>query len=215
MRRFLEFATAAVLTAAFAGGALAQTPAAPAAAGASAAKAAAQEDLAPGPAQGGIQGQNIFDVKPEVKRDASNDPGYMEQSNGERNRVQPGNNAPMWRGVQAGKEGYSSLPKSQAPEAGILIQAPVQYPGSRLTTAGEAWRQVRNHWIIPYGAALAAAGCAEKEQTASGTKSDTAPHVGTNRPFVASGWKPGDKTSWEQQLKTRTVQGQNDYAKVP
>jgi hypothetical protein len=63
--------------------------------------------------------------------------------------------------------------------------------------------------------ALALAGCAEKEQTAGGFKSDSAPFSGTNRPYVASGWKPGDKTSWEQQLKTRTVQGQNDYAKVP
>jgi formate dehydrogenase subunit gamma len=118
-----------------------------------------QDDPAPplapaAPAQGGIQGQNIFDVKPEVKPDASSDPAYMKQSNAERNRVQPGNNAPMWRGVQAGVEGYSSLEKSQAPEAGNLIQAPVQYPGSRLTTAGEAWRQVRNNRIIPYGGAL-------------------------------------------------------------
>jgi formate dehydrogenase subunit gamma len=104
--------------------------------------------------QGGIQGQNIFDVKPEVKPDASADPKYMQQNNAERNRVQPGNNAPMWRGVARGVEGYSSLPRSQAPEAGVLIQAPVQYPGSRLTTAGEAWRQVRNNWIIPYGGAL-------------------------------------------------------------
>ncbi|MDB5875422.1 MAG: putative formate dehydrogenase subunit precursor [Ramlibacter sp.] len=106
------------------------------------------------PAHDGIQGQNIFDVKPEVKPDASSDPKYMQQSNGERNKVQPGNNAPMWRGVASGMEGYSSLPRSEAPEAGILIQAPVQYPGSRMTTAGEAWRQVRNNWIIPYGAAL-------------------------------------------------------------
>ena len=56
----------------------------------------------PVPAQaapGGIQGQNIFDVKPEVKRDASSEPGYMEQNNGQRNAVQPGNNAPAWRGV--------------------------------------------------------------------------------------------------------------------
>jgi formate dehydrogenase subunit gamma len=51
-------------------------------------------------------------------------------------------------------EGTTSLPKSQAPEAGVLIQAQAQYPGSRLTTAGEAWRQVRNNWIIPYGGAL-------------------------------------------------------------
>jgi formate dehydrogenase subunit gamma len=106
------------------------------------------------PSQGGIQGQNIFDVKPEVKPDASSDPNYLKQSNGERNKVQPANNAPMWRGVAAGVQGFSSLPKSQAPEAGNLIQAPVQYPGSRFTTAGEAWRQVRNNWIIPYGGAL-------------------------------------------------------------
>jgi formate dehydrogenase subunit gamma len=116
----------------------------------------APEDPAPPPgatapaAPGGIQGQNIFDVKP----DASSDPKYMSQNNAERNKVQPGNNAPMWRGVAGGMEGFSSLPKSQAPEAGVLIQAPVQYPGSRMTTAGEAWRQVRNNWIIPYGGAL-------------------------------------------------------------
>ena len=115
-----------------------------------------QDDLPPptAPSKGGIQGQNIFDVKPEVKPDASSAPDYMKQNNGQRNAVQPGNNSPMWRGVAAGVEGFTSLPKSQAPEAGNLIQAQVQYPGSRLTTAGEAWRQVRNNWIIPYGGAL-------------------------------------------------------------
>ena len=101
-------------------------------------------------ATGGIQSQNIFQVKP----DASADPQYAEQSNGERMKVQPGNNAPMWRQVGQGVTGYSSLPKTQAPEAGNLIQPFVQYPGSRFTNAGEAWRQVRNQWIIPYGAAL-------------------------------------------------------------
>ena len=159
MSRFLEFAAAAVLTAAFAGGALAQsTTAAPAGGGSTTTAPAARvapEDLPPPQAApGGIQGQNIFEVKPEVKRDASSEPGYMDQNNGQRNRVQPGNNAPMWRGVQGGMDGYSSLPKSQAPEAGNLIQAPVQYPGTRFVTAGEAWRQVRNHWLIPYGGAL-------------------------------------------------------------
>jgi len=97
-----------------------------------------------------VQSVNIQDVKP----DASDQPGYAEQTNGERAKVQPGNNAPMWRQVQQGLEGYSSLPKSQAPEAGVLIQPTVQYPGSVKTTAGEAWRQVRNQWIIPYGGAL-------------------------------------------------------------
>ncbi|MFN7154087.1 MAG: formate dehydrogenase subunit gamma [Acidovorax sp.] len=105
---------------------------------------------APAAAPGGIQSQNIFEVKP----DASADPKYAEQTNGERAKVQPGNNAPMWRQVGQGVTGYSSLPQSQAPEAGNLIQPFVQYPGSRVTNAGEAWRQVRNNWIIPYGAAL-------------------------------------------------------------
>lgn len=99
---------------------------------------------------GAIKSQNILDVKP----DASAEPGYATQSNGERAKVQPGNNAPMWRQVGSGVTGYSSLPRAQASEAGNLIQPFVQYPGSRLTNAGEAWRQVRNNWIIPYGAAL-------------------------------------------------------------
>ncbi len=98
----------------------------------------------------GIQSQNIFEVKP----DASADPKYANQTNAERAKVQPGNNAPMWRQVGAGVTGYSSLPKSEAPEAGNLIQPFVQYPGSSLTNAGEAWRQVRNNWLIPYGGAL-------------------------------------------------------------
>ena len=91
---------------------------------------------------GGIKSQNIMEVKP----DASADPGYAKQTNAEREKVQPGNNAPMWRQVGAGATGYTSLP---TPEAGNLIQPFVQYPGSTLTNAGEAWRQVRNNWIIP------------------------------------------------------------------
>ena len=130
-------------------------------AGAAGAQAPAPSLPAPSPAAvmpvpgvpaavGGIQSQNIFEVKP----DASEVPGYANQANGERAKVQPGNNAPMWRQVGQGVTGYSSLPVSQAPEAGNLIQPFVQYPGSRLTNAGEAWRQVRNNWLIPYGGAL-------------------------------------------------------------
>lgn len=102
------------------------------------------------PTLGGVQGVNIFEVKP----DASSDPDYAKQTNAERAKVQPGNNAPMWRQIAAGVTGTSSLPKSEAPEAGNLIQPFVQYPGSRLTNAGEAWRQVRNNWLIPYGGSL-------------------------------------------------------------
>lgn len=112
--------------------------------------AAAQQTATTGGSLGGIQSANIFDVKP----DADQQPGYAEQTNGERARVQPGNNAPFWRQVNSGEPGYSSLPRTQAPEAGVLIQPFVQYPGSQYTTAGEAWRQVRNVWLIPYGGAL-------------------------------------------------------------
>jgi formate dehydrogenase subunit gamma len=94
-----------------------------------------------------VQSANIMDIHP----DASTDPNYAKQTNSERSKVQPGNNAPMWRQVGAGVNGTSSLPKSEAPEAGNLIQPFVQYPGSRVTNAGEAWRQVRNNWLIPYG----------------------------------------------------------------
>lgn len=103
-----------------------------------------------GTSMGAIQSANIFEVKP----DASQDPGYADQTNAERAKVQPGNNAPNWRLVNSGQPGYSSLPRSEAPEAGVLIQRFVQYPGSKYTSAGEAWRQVRNNWLIPYGGSL-------------------------------------------------------------
>jgi formate dehydrogenase subunit gamma len=123
------------------GGAMAQAPAA--APGVPAGTQATADS-------GGIKSQSIFEVKP----DASEEAGYAKQTNAERQQVQPGNNAPIWRQVGAGVTGFSSLPKSEAPEAGNLIQPFVQYPGSKVTNAGEAWRQVRNNWIIPYGGAM-------------------------------------------------------------
>jgi formate dehydrogenase subunit gamma len=73
-----------------------------------------------------------------------------EDSNAQRARSQPGNNAPMWRAVRD-QGGSTSLPGA---EQGVLIQPFTQYPGSRWTNAGEAWRQVRNDWLIPYGGSL-------------------------------------------------------------
>ncbi len=142
MRRFLLSMGLALATL----GAAAQTVA-PAATTAAPAAAAA-----PAPADNslGVKSANIFQIAP----GADADPKYKDQTNAERGQVQPGNNAPMWRAVGQGVTGYTSLPKSQAPEAGNLIQPFVQYPGSRLASAGESWRQVRNNIIIPYGAAL-------------------------------------------------------------
>jgi len=107
--------------------------------------------LASAPAQEGASASNPaggppagFVVQPEPKAD---------ESNAARAKTQPGNNAPFWRAVRnsGNEQGYTSLP---GPEKGTLIQRFVQYPGSRFTTAGEAWREVRNRWIIPYGASL-------------------------------------------------------------
>jgi formate dehydrogenase subunit gamma len=76
-----------------------------------------------------------------------------DESNAARAKSQPGNNAPFWRGVRESgvQKGISNLPGA---EKGVLIQPFVQYPGSARTNAGEAWRQVRNQWLIPYGGSL-------------------------------------------------------------
>jgi formate dehydrogenase subunit gamma len=76
-----------------------------------------------------------------------------DEGNAQRAKSQPGNNAPFWRAVRESghNAGVTNLPGA---EQGVLIQPFVQYPGSRFTNAGEAWRQVRNQWIIPYGGSL-------------------------------------------------------------
>ena len=75
--------------------------------------------------------------------------------------------------------------------------------------------------VLVFGAAtalaLALAACGEKPQKmdvsakqADGqawVKSDAA-----NPAFYASGWKVGDKTAWEEQLRQRN-QAQNDYVR--
>lgn len=64
---------------------------------------------------------------------------------------------------------------------------------------------------------LALAACGDKPQTSSGVKSDVASFQGVTGPgsvYNAPGWKPGDKTAWEQQLKTRLQNGQNEYNRI-
>jgi formate dehydrogenase subunit gamma len=76
-----------------------------------------------------------------------------DESNAQRGKSQPGNNAPFWRAVRESgtQEGVVNLPGA---EKGVLVQKFVDYPGSARTNAGEAWRQVRNRWLIPYGGSL-------------------------------------------------------------
>ena len=57
-------------------------------------------------------------------------------------------------------------------------------------------------------------GCAEKAQTAATKKSDGKPWDSAQTAYTAQGWKAGDQTSWEQQLKARS-QGQDEYSRAP
>ena len=58
------------------------------------------------------------------------------------------------------------------------------------------------------------AACGEKPQTSGGVKSDVAAFQGADNKFVNPGWKAGDKTSWEQGLKARAQNTQNEYSKL-
>src|SRR5690606_14777756 len=67
----------------------------------------------------------------------------------ERAVTQPGNNAPVWRSVQSGAPGATSLPGR---ETDVLIQPPARFLGQDVSsTAGEAWRQFRNGPVTFYG----------------------------------------------------------------
>lgn len=66
-------------------------------------------------------------------------------------------------------------------------------------------------------AMLSLAACAEKPQTldAASRKSDEPAWAVSSKAepaFAAPGWKAGDKTAWEAQIRARN-QAQNDYAR--
>jgi len=71
---------------------------------------------------------------------------------------------------------------------------------------------IRSAFIL--AAVLSLAACGEKPQTSSAAKRDTPAFQGTSNPYNAPGWTAGDKTSWEQQLKTRIQNSQNEYNRV-
>lgn len=56
--------------------------------------------------------------------------------------------------------------------------------------------------------------CGEAPQTAGTRKADNQAWAGApGDPYVASGWKPGDQASWEEQMRKR-AQGQNEYSRA-
>ena len=60
-----------------------------------------------------------------------------QDSQAQRQQVQPGNNAPVWREVRSGREGVTTV---KGRETGVLIQ-----------TWGQTWRKLRNGPITLYG----------------------------------------------------------------
>ena len=72
-------------------------------------------------------------------------------TNAQRAKSQPLNNAPFWRGVHDSGKTPGTVNNRDLGELGVLVQPITAYPGTRATTAGEAWRQIRNWWIVPLG----------------------------------------------------------------
>lgn len=74
---------------------------------------------------------------------------------------------------------------------------------------------MRVHSIFAAASLALLCSCGDQTQTrGQGITHDAAAFQGTGKPYALQNWKQGDKTSWEQQLRTRAQNGQNDYAKV-
>ena len=75
----------------------------------------------------------------------------------------------------------------------------------------------RGMFVAVAAAVLSLAGCGEKAQTldASAKKVDPQPwsvSSAAEPAYAAPGWKAGDKTAWEAQIRQRN-QAQNDYVR--
>ncbi|MDD2544953.1 MAG: hypothetical protein PHI55_01555 [Burkholderiaceae bacterium] len=68
--------------------------------------------------------------------------------------------------------------------------------------------------LLALAALASLSACSEKPQTLGGARQDAPAQAGTGSQFTQPGWKAGDKTSWEQQLKTRQQYGQNEYSRT-
>jgi len=65
--------------------------------------------------------------------------------------------------------------------------------------------------IIGVVAVVGLSACGEKPQTLGAGKTDVSPYQGGESAFATPGWKAGDKTSWEQAMKARALNTQNEY----
>lgn len=70
------------------------------------------------------------------------------------------------------------------------------------------------HVLTIIAAAALLSACGERVQTGAAGKQDVEAYNGTGKPFAETGWKQGDKASWESQLKARGQNSQNEYSKT-
>lgn len=68
--------------------------------------------------------------------------------------------------------------------------------------------------VVLTSVVVALSGCGEKPQTNAVAKSVVPAYMGAQDPFVAPGWKPGDKHSWEMALQSRALNTQNEYSRI-
>ena len=69
--------------------------------------------------------------------------------------------------------------------------------------------------ILAVGVLACLSACGEQPQTLGAAKKDAAAFTGTPVTVYHSGtWKSGDKSAWEQQLRARTQNGQNEYTRI-
>ena len=72
--------------------------------------------------------------------------------------------------------------------------------------------------LVGMGAAAAVGlgllGCGDKPQTSGTRKADSHPYTAATGTHTAAGWKAGDATSWESQMKSRAQNGQNEYTRT-
>jgi hypothetical protein len=69
--------------------------------------------------------------------------------------------------------------------------------------------------LICAAVAMLLVGCGERAQTSVARKADSQSWQGAAPgPYAAAGWKAGDAASWEQQLRSRTLYGQNEYSRT-
>lgn len=72
-----------------------------------------------------------------------------------------------------------------------------------------------SRWLVCAAVASLLAGCGERAQSGVARKADSQSwQAAANDPYAAAGWKAGDAASWEQQLRSRAANGQNEYTRT-